>query len=72
MTSKPQLQLMTSGRRAAAAWKAPVGFTKFIFTIVTSTPGATAKALADSPVPWPEGSISPLVAPGPRTTRTGP
>jgi hypothetical protein len=46
-----QLLLSTCGFSAAPALKPPVVLTKLVLTIVKSTSGAAANALADSPVP---------------------
>ena len=64
----PQLQVMMCGLSPTAALNAPIELTKLIFTVCSSTSGATAKMFADSPVPWPLSSASGLAAPGPSTT----
>src|SRR5205807_1966193 len=74
--SLAQLQVMISGLRATAALKAPIvlrrppvqGLAKAVFTGYKVTSGASAKMLADSPVPCPVWSSSGCVAPGPSIT----
>ena len=62
----PQLLVMTCGCGVAltAALKLPVGSSR-PFTGKSRAPGAAAKMLADSPVPWPLSSLAGSVSPGP-------